>query len=57
MTRCARLLEEHGARIRVEERIGEQTARARAAIAEAPFAPDARAALDALAVATNTGTA
>jgi geranylgeranyl diphosphate synthase type I len=52
-----RLLESTGARTRVEERIGEQTARARAAIAEAPFAPDARAALDALAVAATTRTA
>lgn len=51
------LLESTGARARVEERIAEQTARARAAIAAAPMAPDARAALDALAVAATTRTA
>jgi geranylgeranyl diphosphate synthase type I len=51
------LLERTGARARVEERIDGQTARARTAIAEAPFAPDARAALDALAVAATTRTA
>jgi geranylgeranyl diphosphate synthase, type I len=51
------LLETTGARARVEQRIDEQTARARTAIAEAPFAPDARAALDALAVAATTRTA
>jgi geranylgeranyl diphosphate synthase type I len=51
------LLESTGARARVEERIGEQTALARAAIASAPIADDARAALDALAVAATTRTA
>jgi geranylgeranyl diphosphate synthase type I len=52
-----RLLEATGARSRVEERITEQTARARAAIAGAPLADDARAALDALAVAATSRTA
>ena len=42
---------------RVEERIAERTALARAAIAAAPLADDARAALDALAVAATTRTA
>ena len=42
---------------RVEERIAERTALARAAIAAAPLAADARAALDALAVAATTRTA
>jgi geranylgeranyl diphosphate synthase type I len=51
------LLEGTGARVRVEERIEEQTALARAAIAAAPIADDARAALDALAVAATTRTA
>jgi geranylgeranyl diphosphate synthase type I len=51
------LLESTGARARVEERIAEQTARARAAIAAAPIAEDARAALDALAVAATSRTA
>jgi geranylgeranyl diphosphate synthase type I len=51
------LLESTGARARVEERIEEQTALARAAIATAPIADDARAALDALAVAATTRTA
>jgi geranylgeranyl diphosphate synthase type I len=46
-----RLLEGTGARTRVEQRIAERTALARAAIATAPIAEDARAALDALAVA------
>jgi geranylgeranyl diphosphate synthase, type I len=46
-----RLLESTGARARVEERIAERTALARAGIATAPIAHDARAALDALAVA------
>ncbi|WP_369137650.1 polyprenyl synthetase family protein [Modestobacter versicolor] len=50
MTRC-------GALDRVEERIAEQTARAREAIATAPLADDARRALDALAVAATTRTA
>jgi len=45
------LIEDTGARARVEERIAAQTGRARAAIAAAPLAADARAALDALAVA------
>jgi geranylgeranyl diphosphate synthase type I len=45
------LLESTGARARVEERITERTALARTAIATAPIAEDARAALDALAVA------
>ena len=56
-TRCARLLETTGARARVEERITERTALARAAIADAPIADDARAALDALAVAATSRTA
>jgi geranylgeranyl pyrophosphate synthase len=51
------LIEGTGARARVEERIGAQTALARTAIAEAPIAADARAALDALAVAATTRTA
>jgi geranylgeranyl diphosphate synthase type I len=51
------LLESTGARARVEERITERTALARAAIADAPIAADARAALDALAVAATTRTA
>jgi geranylgeranyl diphosphate synthase, type I len=45
------LIEDTGARARVEERISAQTGCARAAIAAAPLAADARAALDALAVA------
>jgi geranylgeranyl diphosphate synthase, type I len=52
-----RLLETTGARDRVEARIGEQTALARAAIAAAPLSDDARAALDALAVAATSRTA
>jgi geranylgeranyl diphosphate synthase type I len=52
-----RLIEDTGARARVEERISERTALARAAIADAPIAPDARAALDALAVAATSRTA
>ncbi len=52
-----RLIETTGARARVEQRIAEQTARARAAIAEAPIAEEARAALDALAVAATSRTA
>jgi geranylgeranyl diphosphate synthase type I len=52
-----RLIETTGARARVEERITERTALARAAIAAAPIAADARAALDALAVAATTRTA
>ncbi len=51
------LLEDTGARSSVEERIAGQTAVARAAIAAAPIADDARAALDALAVAATTRTA
>jgi len=51
------LLETTGARARVEERITERTALARSAIAAAPLAGDARAALDALAVAATTRTA
>jgi geranylgeranyl diphosphate synthase, type I len=45
------LIEATGARVRVEQRITERTAQARAAIAAAPIAEDARTALDALAVA------
>jgi geranylgeranyl diphosphate synthase type I len=52
-----RLLESTGARARVEERIAERTGEARAAIAAAPLADEARAALDALAVAATTRTA
>jgi geranylgeranyl diphosphate synthase type I len=52
-----RLIENTGARARVEERITERTALARAAITAAPIADDARAALDALAVAATTRTA
>jgi len=52
-----RLLETTGARARVEARIGEQTALARKAIAAAPLTDDARAALDALAVAATSRTA
>jgi geranylgeranyl pyrophosphate synthase len=48
------LIADTGARTRVEERIAERTALARTAIAEAPIAADARAALDALAVAATT---
>jgi geranylgeranyl pyrophosphate synthase len=51
------LIEVTGARSRVEERITERTALARAAIADAPIADDARAALDALAVAATTRSA
>ena len=51
------LLESTGARAQVEQRITERTAVARTAIAEAPLAADARAALDALAVAATTRTA
>jgi geranylgeranyl diphosphate synthase, type I len=51
------LLEDTGARSSVEERIAGQTAVARAAIAAAPIADDARAALDALAVAATSRTA
>ena len=50
-------METTGARARVEERITERTALARAAIAAAPLADDARAALDALAVAATSRTA
>ena len=52
-----RLLETTGARARVEERIADGTATARAAIAAAPLTADARAALDALAVAATSRTA
>jgi geranylgeranyl diphosphate synthase type I len=48
------LMESTGARERVEQRIAEQTDRARQAIAEAPLADDARTALDALAVAATS---
>jgi geranylgeranyl diphosphate synthase, type I len=51
------LLESTGSLARVEERITERTAVARAAIADAPLAADARAALDALAVAATTRSA
>ncbi len=51
------LLESTGARAQVEQRIAERTALARSAIAEAPLDDDARAALDALAVAATTRTA
>jgi geranylgeranyl diphosphate synthase type I len=51
------LIETTGARARVEERITERTALARSAIASAPLAADARAALDALAVAATSRTA
>jgi geranylgeranyl diphosphate synthase, type I len=51
------LIESTGARARVEQRIAESTRRARTAIAEAPLAEDARAALDALAVAATSRTA
>jgi geranylgeranyl diphosphate synthase type I len=46
-----------GARARVEERIAERTDQARVAIAAAPVPEEARAALDALAVAATTRTA
>jgi len=52
-----RLIEDTGARARVEDRITERTALARAAIADAPIAPEARVALDALAVAATSRTA
>ncbi len=52
-----RLIESTGARARVEERITERTALARAAIAAAPITEDARAALDALAVAATSRSA
>jgi geranylgeranyl diphosphate synthase type I len=48
------LMTRSGALARVEERIAEQTGRARAAIAAAPLVDDARRALDALAVAATT---
>ena len=48
------LMQHTGALDRVEERITRQTATARRAIAEAPIAEDARAALDALAVAATS---
>jgi geranylgeranyl diphosphate synthase type I len=51
------LIERTGARALVERRIAEQTALARRAIGEAPLSDDARAALDALAVAATTRTA
>ena len=52
-----RLIEDTGARDRVEARITERTALARQAIAEASITPGARAALDALAVAATSRTA
>jgi geranylgeranyl diphosphate synthase, type I len=52
-----RLIESTGARSRVEERITDRTAQARAAIAAAPIVEDARTALDALAVAATARTA
>ena len=52
-----RLLESTGARARVEERITERTTVARTAIATSPLSPDARAALDALALAATNRTA
>jgi geranylgeranyl diphosphate synthase type I len=48
------LMTRSGALARVEERIAEQTERAREAIAGAPLAADARRALDALAVAATS---
>jgi geranylgeranyl diphosphate synthase type I len=51
------LLTTTGALARVEERIAERTDLARGAIAGAPISADARAALDALAVAATTRTA
>jgi geranylgeranyl diphosphate synthase type I len=48
------LIEHTGARGRVEQRIAERTALARAAIASAPITEDARTALDALALAATT---
>jgi geranylgeranyl diphosphate synthase type I len=50
------LMRSTGALERVEDRITTQTATAREAIAEAPVLDDARAALDALAVAATTRT-
>ena len=52
-----RLMETTGARAQVEKRITERTALARAAIEAAPLTDDARAALDALAVAATCRTA
>jgi geranylgeranyl pyrophosphate synthase len=52
-----RLIESTGARARVERTIAERTAEARAAIDAAPLPEDARAALQALAVAATTRTA
>jgi geranylgeranyl diphosphate synthase type I len=52
-----RLLESTGARAQVEQRIADRTAQARAALAAAPIGEDARAALDALAVAATARTA
>ncbi|MDP9459734.1 MAG: polyprenyl synthetase family protein [Actinomycetota bacterium] len=51
------LIESTGARAHVEERIAERTTVARTAIATSPLSPDARAALDALAVAATNRTA
>jgi geranylgeranyl diphosphate synthase type I len=51
------LIESTGARDRVEQRIAQGTARARGAIADAPLSDDAKAALDALAVAATARTA
>ncbi|MEU2351034.1 polyprenyl synthetase family protein [Modestobacter sp. NPDC049651] len=57
LDRLRGLMVSTGARERVEERIAEQTDRARQAIADAPLAEDARVALDALAVAATSRTA
>ena len=54
LDRLRDLMDATGARARVEERITERTGLARQAIADAPLAEDARAALDALAVAATT---
>jgi geranylgeranyl diphosphate synthase, type I len=51
------LIETSGARAGIEQRIAERTEQARAAIAAAPLAADARAALDVLAVAATARTA
>jgi len=49
-----RLIESSGALARVEQRIADRTAQARAALAGSPIVEDARAALDALAVAATS---
>jgi geranylgeranyl diphosphate synthase type I len=51
------LIVDTGALDRVEQRIAQSTARARRAVADAPMADDAKAALDALAVAATSRTA